>query len=193
MNIHEYQAKEVLRGFGVPVPARLRRVHRRRGRGGSREARRSGLGGEGADPCRRPRQGRWREGGQVARRGAQGSHPHARHDARHAPDRSAWPRRAPALYRRRLRHRSRTLSLRAGRPRHQPRRVHCVDRRRHGYRRGGQAHARKNPYLPDRAGGGLSALCRARHRRRAEARRAMQPSNAARSSKASTMPSSPRI
>ena len=29
MNIHEYQAKELLRAYGVPVPARRGRVHRR--------------------------------------------------------------------------------------------------------------------------------------------------------------------
>ena len=29
MNIHEYQAKDVLRGFGVPVPRGIPRVLRR--------------------------------------------------------------------------------------------------------------------------------------------------------------------
>ena len=57
MNIHEYQAKAVLAKFGVPVPRGFpafsveEAVKRREG------ARRPGLGREGADPRRRPRQG----------------------------------------------------------------------------------------------------------------------------------------
>ena len=62
MNIHEYQAKAVLREFGVPVAARRRRLHGRRGGEGARRSWPAGLGGEGADPCRRPRQGRRRQG-----------------------------------------------------------------------------------------------------------------------------------
>ena len=31
MNIHEYQAKAVLRAFGVPIAGGFRRIHRRRG------------------------------------------------------------------------------------------------------------------------------------------------------------------
>ena len=37
MNIHEYQAKEVLRGFGVPVPKGQARLHGGRSGGGSRK------------------------------------------------------------------------------------------------------------------------------------------------------------
>ena len=61
MKIHEYQGKELFRQYGVPVPQRLPGVHRRRGRRSGREAGRPGVGGEGADPRRRPRQGRRRQ------------------------------------------------------------------------------------------------------------------------------------
>ncbi len=64
MNIHEYQAKAVLRDFGVPVPRGIAGIHRVGSRKGRQQARRAGLGGEGADPCRRPRQGRRRQGRQ---------------------------------------------------------------------------------------------------------------------------------
>ena len=70
MKIHEYQGKEIFRKFGMPTPRGIPGFHRRRGGRGGEEARRQGLGGEGADPRRRPRQGRRREGREVARRGA---------------------------------------------------------------------------------------------------------------------------
>ena len=63
MNIHEYQAKAVLREFGVPVPRGHAGFLGRRGGQGARGTRQPGLGGQGADPCRRPRQGRRRQGG----------------------------------------------------------------------------------------------------------------------------------
>ena len=96
MNIHEYQAKEVLRGFGVPVPNGKARLHGGRSGRGGQGAARPGLGGEGADPCRRPRQGRRRQGGQIHRGCEEGSQAHAGHDPGHAPDRArraAWCRR----------------------------------------------------------------------------------------------------
>ena len=49
--------------------ARLPGLHRARGDRGRAEARRRGLGGQGADPRRRPRQGRRRQAGALARRG----------------------------------------------------------------------------------------------------------------------------
>ena len=73
MNIHEYQAKAVLREFGVPVPRGHAAFIGRGGGQGRARARRPGLGGQGADPRRRPRQGRRRQGGEVGRRRAQGS------------------------------------------------------------------------------------------------------------------------
>ena len=64
MNIHEYQAKAVLREFGVPVPARHPGLLGRGGRERRPSARRPGLGRQSADPCRRPRQGGRRQGRQ---------------------------------------------------------------------------------------------------------------------------------
>jgi succinyl-CoA synthetase beta subunit len=69
MKIHEYQAKELLRAHGVPVPrgyppspcAKPRRPRRSSA---------GGLGGQGPDPRRWPRQGRRREAGAHARRSA---------------------------------------------------------------------------------------------------------------------------
>ena len=70
LKIHEYQAKEILRRYGVADAARAgdRRSRTRRARicaGARRPLRR-----QGADPRRRPRQGRRRQARQVARRGA---------------------------------------------------------------------------------------------------------------------------
>ena len=62
MNIHEYQAKAVLAKFGVPVPHGFAGVLGRGSRQGGARARRPGLGREGADPRRRARQGRRRQG-----------------------------------------------------------------------------------------------------------------------------------
>ena len=38
MNIHEYQAKELLRRYGVPVPDGFRRLDTRRSRGSGGQA-----------------------------------------------------------------------------------------------------------------------------------------------------------
>src|ERR1700694_4501478 len=51
-----------------PHASRLPVLLGRRGRRGGEEARRQRLGGEGADPCRRPRQGRRRESREVSGR-----------------------------------------------------------------------------------------------------------------------------
>ncbi|MEJ0042875.1 MAG: ADP-forming succinate--CoA ligase subunit beta [Rhizomicrobium sp.] len=95
MNIHEYQAKEVLRGFGTPVP-RGKPAFRSRTRSPPPRSWADGLGGEGADPCRRARQGRRRQGGEVHRGRGERSQAHARHDAGDAPDGAAWPGREAA-------------------------------------------------------------------------------------------------
>ena len=57
MNIHEYQAKALLRDFDVPVPRGFARFLGRGGRQGGARARRRRSGGQGADPRRRTRQG----------------------------------------------------------------------------------------------------------------------------------------
>ena len=66
MNIHEYQAKEILKKYGVAVPRGIVASHTRGG--GSRRGRAGHPRGgrEGADPRGRPGQGRRREGGQGA-------------------------------------------------------------------------------------------------------------------------------
>ena len=71
MKIHEYQAKAILAKYGVPVPRGESGVHAwKRPKRRPRDCwRRRQRGGEGADPRRRPRQGRRREGGQDAGRG----------------------------------------------------------------------------------------------------------------------------
>ena len=114
MNIHEYQAKAVLREFGVPVPRGRAAFTVEEAVKAAQRARRPGLGGESADPRRRPRQGRRRQGGESRRRRSVtrprptrmlGTH------AGHAPDRPAGQAGQPPLYRGRLGHRARALSL----------------------------------------------------------------------------------
>src|SRR6185503_5535904 len=76
-------------------PARLRRVQRRRSRRRGEEARRQGLGGEGADPRRRPWQGRWREAGEVGGGGSKAGFFHSGNAIEDAPDRPRGPESAP--------------------------------------------------------------------------------------------------
>ena len=67
MKIHEYQGKEILRQFGVPVPRGIPAFTVQE----AVEAARSSVarsGREGPDPCRQPWQGWWREGRQEHRR-----------------------------------------------------------------------------------------------------------------------------
>ena len=73
MNIHEYQAKELLAKFGVPVPAGFAGDERRRGGRGRGEAPRAALCRQGADPCRRPRQGQVQGAWRPTPRAASGS------------------------------------------------------------------------------------------------------------------------
>ena len=128
------------------------RLHRRRSRGGRESAAGPGLGCEGADPCRRTRQGRRRQGRQVDRGCEERSRAHAGHDAGHPPDRPGRPPGQAPLYRRRLGHRARALSLGPRRPRNLPRLLHRLDRRRHGHRGSRGQDAREDPHLPDRTG-----------------------------------------
>jgi hypothetical protein len=68
MKIHEYQGKEVLKKYGVPVPRGVPCFSVDEAVAAARP-RRTGVGGEGADPRRRPRQGRRREARALDRRG----------------------------------------------------------------------------------------------------------------------------
>ena len=119
MNIHEYQAKAVLREFGVPVPRGIAAFSVDEAGEGRQGARRAGLGREGADPCRRPRQGRRRRRWSSRSSDVEGAKADApaRLHAGHASDRAAGQAGQPPLHRGRLGHRPRVLSLGAGRPR----------------------------------------------------------------------------
>ena len=98
MNIHEYQAKELLAKFGVPVPAGYAAMSVEEAVAAAGEAPRAALRGQGADPRRRPRQGQVqgarprrqgrRAAGADAGRGARGGGRDARQHARHRPDRA---------------------------------------------------------------------------------------------------------
>ena len=118
MKIHEYQGKELLRQFGIPVPRGYPAFSVREARRGRAEARRPGLGGEGADPRRRPRQGRRREARALARRGQEAGRRDPRHAAQDPPDRPRRPEGAPPADRRRRRHQEGVLRRRGDRPRH---------------------------------------------------------------------------
>ena len=57
MNIHEYQGKALLKGYGLPVADGVAIFKRRRSGSRGQEAARAALCREEPDPCRRPRQG----------------------------------------------------------------------------------------------------------------------------------------
>ena len=57
MNIHEYQAKELLAKFGVPVPAGFAAMSVEEAVAAAKLLPGPSVGGESADPCRRSRQG----------------------------------------------------------------------------------------------------------------------------------------
>ena len=63
MNLHEYQAKDVFRSFGIPVPAGRVAGSPEEAVAAAQIAGRPDLGRQGTGPRRRPRQGRRREGG----------------------------------------------------------------------------------------------------------------------------------
>ena len=169
MNIHEYQAKAVLREFGVPVSRGIAAFTVDEAVKAANEARRPGLGGEGADPCRRPRQGRRRQG-------ACKSVDEVRKEAERLLGTTLVTHQTgpqgkevqPALYRGRLDDRARVLSLRAGRPRDLAGRLRRLDRRRHGHRGGGARRRRRrsSPFSVDPATG-----CMPHHRPPASPRR----------------------
>ncbi len=181
MNIHEYQAKDLYRAVRHSDRQGLSGLLGRRGRRSGEEAAGPGLGGEIADPRRRPRQGqvqgsrgghrRRRAPRQIHRRGQGVRRPDARQHARHAADRPRGQQGPAPLRRGWLGHRARTLSLHAGRPRDQPRLVHRLDRRRHGHREGGPRHAGEDLHHLDRSGVGLFPLPRPQDRVRARPHR----------------------
>ena len=128
MNIHEYQAKELLKRLRRGGAGRPCRLDAGGGRGGRGEAARPGLCGEVADPCRRARRRPLRRRSRTAR-AACGWRARPTRCARRprrcsatcwSPSRPvpAGRRGAPRLCRGRLRHRARTLSVAAGRSRH---------------------------------------------------------------------------
>src|SRR5271163_1293385 len=170
MNIHEYQAKEVLRGFGVPVPRGIpaftvdeavaaaeklggpvwvvkAQIHAGgRGKGGGVKVVKS------IDDVRKEAE---RMLGMTLITHQTG--PHGRLVRRlYIEDGSAI---------------ARELYLSALVDRHQPRGLHRFDGRRHGYRGSGETFAGENPHLPDRTGHGLSALCGSQRCGRVEAHR----------------------
>ena len=57
MNVHEYQAKQLLRQYGVPVAQGAPAFTADEAVRAAQALAWSRVGGEGADPCRRPRQG----------------------------------------------------------------------------------------------------------------------------------------
>ena len=121
MNIHEYQAKAVLREFGVPVPRGIAGLRGRRGRDAAKTLggpvwvvkAQIHAGGRG--------KGKFKEASAGVKVGVRiaksvddvnaSRQADARLDAGHASDRAARQGSQPALYRGRLRHRQRVLSV----------------------------------------------------------------------------------
>ena len=193
MNIHEYQAKAVLREFGVPVPRGHAAFSVEEAVKAAQAARRPRLvvkaqihaGGRGKARRRRRGVRSVEDVTQARPSGCSAS-------AGHAPDRPARQGGQPPLHRGRLRHRPRVLSLRARRPRDLARRLRRLDRGRHGHR-GGRAHdAREDRHLPRRSRDRHHAAPRPRAspRPRAHGDLAKQARDAV--SASSTRPSSPR-
>ncbi len=135
MNLHEYQAKEMFRGYGIPVPAgevaasAEAAVAAARALGGER------LGGQGPGARRRPRQGGRREARARPRGGTRGGGGHARHAPGHEADRrrracrSSRSTSSPAPTSRASCICRLTLESRA-----RPHRLHRLRGRRHGHR-----------------------------------------------------------
>src|SRR6266581_4163240 len=157
-------------GQGDPAQVRRRDAPRRRllfGRGGGEgdpRARRQSLGCKGADPRRRPRQGRRRESGEIRKRSARMGRKDPRHDAQDAPDRARRAESQKAARRRRRRHPKGALRRHGGGPRHAARGADGELRRRHGHRRSRGDNARKNPQGIRRSGDGSEGRRGRRHR-----------------------------
>ena len=171
MNIHEYQAKAVLREFGVPVPRGIPAFTVEEAVKAARQ-----LGGPvWVVKAQIHAGGRGKAGGvkvvksidDVKQRGAAP----ARRDAGHPPDRPEGQAGQPALHRGRLGDRQGVLSLGAGRPRHLARRLRGLDRRRHGHRGGGAQDAGEDRHLLGRSGDRRHAASRPPRRAGARPRR----------------------
>ena len=99
MDIHEYQAKELLSKFGVPIPrgglaySPEQAVYRANEIGGAKWV------GQGADPLRCARQGRRHQDLPHRQRDRGGRRGAARQEARHHPDRPARQARVAPLHR----------------------------------------------------------------------------------------------
>jgi len=123
MNIHEYQAKALLKEFGVPC-RRVCHPVSRRGDGGGREARRPAMGRQAQSmpaggvkaSSRKPRPAtRAACASQKSSRGESLRRTDARPYACHGADRAIRQAGQPSLISKTGRHRSRALSFRAGR------------------------------------------------------------------------------
>ena len=145
----------IARQIRRPRPRRLCRAIGRGSGRGREEAARAALCREGADPCRRARQGQVqgtrprrqgrRPAGQDARRGPRGGDRHARQHAGDDPDRRARQAGQPPLRHRRRRHRQGILPRAARQPRDRPHLDGRLDRGRDGYRDRRARHAREDP------------------------------------------------
>ena len=152
MNIHEYQAKAVLREFGVPVPRGMPAFSVDEAVKAAHE-----LGGPvWVVKAQIHAGGRGKAGGVKVVKSIDDVKKEA---ARllgstlvTAPDRPARQAGQPPLHRGRLGDRPRVLSLGAGRPRDLARRLRGLDRRRHGHRGGRARHAGKDHDLLGRSG-----------------------------------------
>ena len=153
MNIHEYQAKDLLKRYGVAVPDGYvawtpdEAVAAAAKLPGPIYVVKSRSTPAAAVPAVSPM---IRTAKAVsASRAPRGSACRRRSDARpysgHQADRASRARSASRLRRSRLRHRSRILSVAAGRPRQRPHDRDCLHRRRHGHRAGRRTSAGKDP------------------------------------------------
>ena len=175
MKIHEYQAKELLRAHGVPVPRGYPAFTVRE----AQEAAQKLGGSVWVVKAQIHAGGRGKGGGVEARalagRGRAARRPDPGHAAQDAPDRPRRPEGAPPAGRGRRRHQEGVLRRRAHRPRDAERGHHGQLRRRHGHRGSGAQDAREDHQglrrpagRPDRrAGAGTGA----RHRRARRPRR----------------------
>ena len=181
MNIHEYQAKELLAKFGVPVPAGYAAMSVEEAVEAAKKLpgplwvvkAQIHAGGRGKGKFKElgaRRQGR-RPPRPLDRRGARACRRDARQDAGHGPDRPARQAGPAALHHRRRRHRQGILPRAAGRPRERPHRRRRLDRGRHGHRDGRPRHAREDRHHHHRSGDRPDAAPRPRSRRRARPHR----------------------
>ncbi len=168
MKIHEYQAKEILRRFGVATPRGVACFTLDEALEAGPAARRAGVGRQGPDPRRRTRQGRGREarahpgGAEAARAG------HPGHAPGHASDRAGGPHRPPPAHRGGRRHPRRALHRHGRGPLIPARGADGLQRRRDGHRGSRSARAREDPQGVHRPDGWTD--CGSGHRRRAQDR-----------------------